>query len=145
MKKRVKMMNELKEILCCVVPMIFNEKKQLLLVKSHKSRNKWVCPGGKVLPGEKLEQAVRRETKEELGIKLNEVIYWHVNEHINPPNFFKSAHFLSFIFICKTTDTNVKLNSEAQEFQWITPRQALLLDLDPIAKQTIEIFLRDEK
>ncbi|MDO8537422.1 MAG: NUDIX domain-containing protein [archaeon] len=138
-------MSELKEIFCAVVPMIFNEKKQLLLIKSHKWQDKWICPGGKVLPGEKLEDAVRRETLEELGIKLNEVIYWHMNEHINPPTFFKPAHFLSFVFICKTTDTNVKLNSEAQEFQWISPRQALLLDLDPIAKNTIEIFLRDER
>lgn len=139
------MKNELQEIFPVVVPMIFNEKKQVLLVKSHKWGNKWICPGGKVNPGERLEDAVRRETREELGIDLNEVIYWHFSQHINPQHFFKPAHFISFIFVCKTTDSNIKLNSEAQEFKWVSPIQATLLDLHPITKNTIENFLRDER
>ena len=139
------MKNENDSPICAVIAMIFNPEKKVLMVKSDKWQNKWIFPGGKLALGEKLEDAVRREMKEELGIKLDEVIYWHFSEVINPEYYYKNSHFVSFIFICKTSDTNIKLNGESQEFQWIAPPKAVLLDIHPDSKKALENFLRDER
>jgi len=53
---------------------IVNDKKEILLLKrSQKAKNekgKWEAPGGAVEFGEKLEEAIRREIREELGVEI---------------------------------------------------------------------------
>ncbi|MBI5072419.1 NUDIX domain-containing protein, partial [Candidatus Woesearchaeota archaeon] len=51
-----------------VGPLIFNKEGKLFLMQSPKWRNKWVIPGGKIELGETMEQAVKREIKEETNL-----------------------------------------------------------------------------
>ena len=51
--------------------LIINNKKEILLVKSHKwLNNKYSVPGGHVEIGESFEEAIIREVKEETGLAL---------------------------------------------------------------------------
>lgn len=53
---------------------ILIEKGSLLLVKQKLSNNKnWSLPGGRVEPGETLEQALIREMKEETGLDVEPI------------------------------------------------------------------------
>ena len=53
-----------------VGPFIINDTQELLLMTSPKWNNEWIVPGGHVEPGELLENAVVRETREELGVDI---------------------------------------------------------------------------
>ena len=52
----------------------------------------WEFPGGKFEPGESLEQALRRELHEELGITIDAIEPWHV-ELVDYPHALVRLHF----------------------------------------------------
>ena len=57
---------------------------------SLKGAGTWTMPGGKLEFGETFEEAVKRETLEETGIKLNKVEVIGVNNDV-----VKNAHFIT--------------------------------------------------
>jgi len=53
-----------------VVGLVHVEAGRLLVVRS-RNKKAFYLPGGKIEPGESLEEAVRREVREELGIEIS--------------------------------------------------------------------------
>jgi nucleoside triphosphatase len=120
---------------------IFNAKGELLLLQSHKWPGRYVIPGGHVELGERLEQAVVRESKEETGLDVYDVAFINFQEFIYDPAFWKPRHFIFFDFACKTDGAEVCLNDEAQGYIWVELRQALSLALDTYTRRSIEVYL----
>src|ERR1700741_636059 len=79
----------------------------------------WEFPGGKVEPGERPEQSLIRELREELGIAVKE-------ECLAPLTFashlYPDFHLLMPLYVCRRWDGFVQAN-EAQQFKWVWPRE----------------------
>jgi nucleoside triphosphatase len=123
--------------------LIFNPEGKVLLLKSDKWRNKYVVPGGHIELGETMEDALKREVKEETGLDIYDIEFALLQEFIFDESFYERKHFLFLDFLCKTDSKEVVLNSESQEYVWVSLEEALRLPLDPYTKRLVEDLKRD--
>jgi len=122
--------------------LIFDPQGRLLLVRSHKWRGRYVVPGGHVELGERLVDALRREAKEETGLDIYDPEFLCFQEFIYDEHFWKSRHYIFFDFVCRTDSTVVQLNSEAEEYLWVSPKDALNLPLEPYTVTAVQKCLQ---
>jgi nucleoside triphosphatase len=122
--------------------LIFNCEGKVFLMRSHKWRHKWVLPGGHVELGERMEEALRREVKEETNLDIRDIELICFQEFIYDERFWKPRHFIFFDYACKTDSTEVRLNDEAQEYAWVTLKEALKMAVERYTAIVINEYLR---
>lgn len=123
---------------------IIEHDKDILLVKTHKWGGRYSVVGGRVRRNERLEDALKREVKEETGLAA------HVGAHICTFDQFKNSGYymggVQHIFVdkvVKVTSKRVRLNDEAQEYIWVPPQVALKeLEIEPNARHTLKLYSR---
>lgn len=119
---------------------------KILLVRQPKWHNKWTMAGGHIEPGETIAAALIREAKEEVGLDLTFQRVITFGELINSQDFARPAHFIYFNILCTTTEKNVVLDSrELSEYVWVTPEEALTMDLAESYDRTIREYMEFKK
>lgn len=120
------------------------KEKEILLVKTYKWGGRYSMVGGKVRRNERLEDALRREIKEETGLEAVSGEHICAFDQIKNSGYYKLG--IQHIFIdkiAKVQSKKVILNEEAQDYVWVSAKVALRdLPLEPNARHTVELYSR---
>ena len=113
----------------CVAAIIEREGNILLTKRNVPPyKGSWVIPGGKIDENEEAAAAAKREAKEETNIDIEpRFLFYHDEFTPEVANGF-SKHYLVLVFHAETAQ-EAKINSESTEFTWVTPEDALKMDL----------------
>jgi len=101
---------------------IFNEQGQLLLALRGKNQHQgglWEFPGGKVEPGEAVEQALLRELEEELGVRIDLAA---TRPLIKVPYHYPDKSVLLDVFLVESF-RGEPYGREGQEVRWVAVDQ----------------------
>lgn len=120
--------------------LVFDDAGRCLLIRTHKWRDRWGTPGGKIERGETMVDAFVREVREETGLDVIDVRFVLAQDAIDHPEFWQPAHFILLNFTGRVRgDATVTLNDEAQQHRWVTLTEALDL---PLNQPTRVLILR---
>ncbi len=126
--------------------LIINAADELLLVRRAKDpgKGKWGLPGGFVDPGETMEQAIARETREETQLQIAEFQFL-----MTYPNRYDYCGIvmsvIDLFFVCRVTSPEplVLDPNELTDFEWGRPTRTLLDDMAfDSNRRAVEMWLR---
>jgi 8-oxo-dGTP diphosphatase len=108
---------------------IEDEAGRILLVKHRPERGgywqgKWICPGGKLEPGETIQEAIKREVKEETQLDISLVAPLHPFDRIvRSEDGTVTLHVIYIDYLARVTGGTVRPDSDIGEARWVTREQ----------------------
>ncbi|MCO4161864.1 nucleoside triphosphatase NudI [Citrobacter youngae] len=131
-----------------VCPLIQNEGC-FLLCKMADDRGvfpgQWALSGGGVEPGERIEEALRREVREELGdqLVLSEITPWTFSDDIRTKTYADGSqeeiYMIYLTFDCVAANREVNINEEFQDFAWVKAEDLGTYDLNIATRKTLTL------
>lgn len=129
-----------------VCPLIENDGAYLLC-KMPSDRGvfpgQWALSGGGMEAGEKIEEALRREIREELGegLRIAEVTPWTFRDDVRvktyPDGSTEEIYMIYLIFDCRAQNRDITINDEFEDFAWVRPGEFGDYDLNAATRVTL--------
>jgi colanic acid biosynthesis protein WcaH len=85
------------------------------------AKGEWWFPGGRIHIGESLEQALRREVKEETELEISSYKLINVYSRV-----FPERHDITIVYLCKCKEGKIALNDEHSEYALFKDASAVL-------------------
>ncbi len=105
----------------------------------------WALSGGGVEPGERIEEALRREVREELGeqLILSDITPWTFRDDIRVKTYAdgrqEEIYMIYLIFDCVSANRYICINDEFQDYTWVKPEELALYDLNVATRHTLAL------
>ena len=130
-----------------VCPLIQNDGCYLLCKMADRGvfPGQWALSGGGVEPGERIEEALRREVREELGeqLVLSEITPWTFSDDIRTKTYADGSqeeiYMIYLIFDCVAANREVNINEEFQAFAWVKAEDLGTYDLNIATRKTLTL------
>jgi len=102
--------------------LIFDGAKILLVERGKEPlKGYWSLPGGILETGEKLEDAIRREVREETGLEVEPLSMFEIFERIMPdPSGRVEYHYVLIDYLCRPTGGRLQAASDVNRAAWVT-------------------------
>lgn len=112
---------------------IVNNKKALVLRKTRSGINVYDLPGGRIDKGELIQDALKRELKEEIGLKIfsNPKL---INVFERQDYKKNGTYLMLVVYKIETKAFKIKLSNEHTNYEWISKKE-----LNKISKNTKQI------
>jgi 8-oxo-dGTP pyrophosphatase MutT (NUDIX family) len=114
-----------------------DDQGRIMLVK-HSYTGRWGTVGGAIEPDERPEDALRRETREEIGVELGDLSLVAVcggsGYHITYPNDHHAAFVVAVYDARISSGKPAPDEDEVTELGWFAPDAIDALDLNPLAR-----------
>ena len=120
---------------------ILNPDDEVLICRSTKWNNKYIIPGGHIELGEGMEEALKREVKEETGFEVHSLELLSLKDSLESKDLDK--HFIFIDYLCRTDSYQVDLNDEADLYEWADLAEIENYDLGQFVNSLL-IELRDK-
>ncbi len=105
---------------------------------------KYDVVGGRVKPGEKFDESLKREVTEETGLEVTIEKPVHVGEW-RPIVREEQWQIVGIFFVCRATSSDVTLSEDHAEYQWIDPKEYMNYPLIDNLKPVFEAYLEYER
>ena len=121
---------------------INQDRKLFIALRGKEATNevgKWEIPGGSLEYGEKLEEAVVRETKEEYGIDIQVIELLGICDHIISE---ENQHWVAPTYICKLVagTPQIKEPAKCAQIGWFNIEEASRLPLSIVTQYDISLL-----
>jgi len=100
--------------------LVVDAQDRLLLMKRSDS-GLWGPPGGSTEPGERVEEAAKRETLEETALEIGEILLFGVFS--GPELYYKypngdEVYNVTIVYLSRDFNGKVKIDHEHTEYRW---------------------------
>lgn len=124
---------------------IIVEDGRVLLIQRGQPPQKgsWSLPGGLVETGERLEEALRREVREETGLEVQVISLAGVFERIEPDAEGRiEYHYVLLDYLCRVTGGALRPGSDVSQVAWASPSELDRFQLTSGTREFLEKILQ---
>ena len=127
-------------ILVAVGAVVLDEQGRVLLVKHREEKGgfwkgRWICPGGKLEPGERIEDGMKREVLEETGLDVELVRPLVPFDRIVRSEGRVELHVIYIDYVARKDRGEAVPGSDVGEARWV-PRESLPAIWDELHEDT---------
>ena len=128
-----------------VVGLVWNRRGELLFCRMDPKRGvfpgQWGFPGGGIEPGEKMEEALHRELREEIGIEIDRIRPAFFKDCLHSKTFADGrselVYMIFLLFHCRARSEDLELNEEFIEYRWVEEGAVHELELNRETEDTL--------